>query len=123
MKKSMKTWVTLLMMLAMRMPKVSKKRQTNLQSSASASTLLALDLVKREIPEYHGCKRIGPGVLSNIQYLGTSSIYRERSKKLHMNYLVWIELRKLKTHPLLQLPGWTGFFIKVRPSYIIIIRW
>ena len=30
-----------------------------------------------------------------------------------MSYLVWIEVRKLKTHPALRVPGWTGFQITI----------
>ena len=41
-------------------------------------------------------------------------------KTLHLHYRVWIELRKLRTHPLLLVPGWTGFFIKVRDNIVVI---
>ena len=43
----------------------------------------------------------------------------EITKMLHMHYRVWIELRKLRTHPLLLVPGWTGFFIKVRDNIVV----
>ena len=46
--------------------------------------------------------------------------YMEIIKMLHMHYRVWIELRKLRTHPLLLVPGWTGFFIKVRDNIVVI---
>lgn len=37
-----------------------------------------------------------------------------------MQYLVWVEVRKLKTHPLLLVPGWTGFNIKVRDNMVVL---
>ena len=37
-----------------------------------------------------------------------------------MSYLVWIEVRKLKTHPALLVPGWTGFQITVRKAMVIL---
>ena len=46
--------------------------------------------------------------------------YMEITKMLHMHYSVWIELRKLRTHPLLLVPGWTGFFIKVCDNIVVI---
>ena len=33
---------------------------------------------------------------------------------------MWIELRKLKTHPLLLVPSWTGFFIKISDKVAVI---
>ncbi|CAB3985100.1 Hypothetical predicted protein, partial [Paramuricea clavata] len=36
-----------------------------------------------------------------------------------MKYLVWIEVRKLKTHPFLLVPGWTGFNIIVRNGIVV----
>ena len=64
--------------------------------------------------------RAGPGVLSHVQYLGIRSSYKEKVKKLHLKYLIWIKLRKLQTHPLLLVPGWTGFFIKIRDNIVIV---
>ena len=63
---------------------------------------------------------VGPVVLSYVQYLGNSSSYMEITKRLHMYYCVWIELRKLRIHPLLFVLDWTGFFIKVRDSIVVI---
>ena len=37
-----------------------------------------------------------------------------------MSYLVWIEVRKLKTHPALLVPGWTGFQITIRKDMVIL---
>lgn len=81
---------------------------------------LSSDIVTREIPDYYGGTRCGPGVLSHIQYLGVSSSYAERTKKLRLQYLVWVEMRKLATHPLLLVPGWTGFNIKIRDQIVVI---
>lgn len=36
-----------------------------------------------------------------------------------LHYLVWIEVRKLETHPLLLIPGWTGLNIKV--CYCVVV--
>ena len=36
-----------------------------------------------------------------------------------MSYLVWIEVRKLKTHPALLVLGWTGFQITIRNLVIL----
>ena len=73
------------------------------------------------IPEYYGGKRIGPGELPHVQNLGlTNSPYEEKAKDLRQRYLVWLEVRKLKTHPLLLVPGWTGFNIKIRDQVIVV---
>ena len=37
-----------------------------------------------------------------------------------MKYLVWIEVRKLKTRPFLLVPGWTGFNIIVRNGIVVV---
>ena len=34
-------------------------------------------------------------------------------------YIVWIEVRKVKSHPTLLVPGWTGFNIKVANNVVI----
>ena len=81
---------------------------------------LAADVISKEIPDYCGGRRVGPGILSYVQYLGISSSYQEITKTLHMHYRVWIQLRKLRTHPLLLVPGWTGFFIKIRDNIVVI---
>ena len=78
------------------------------------------DVVNKETPKYYKGRRVGPGVLPYVQYLGHSSSYLEITKTLHMHYPVWIELRKLRTHPLLLVPDWTGFFIKVRDNIVVI---
>ena len=37
-----------------------------------------------------------------------------------MSYVVWIEVRKLKTHPVSPVPGWTGFQISIRKDMMIL---
>ena len=37
-----------------------------------------------------------------------------------LNHLIWIEVRKLKTHPALLVPGWTGFQITIRKDMVIL---
>ena len=74
---------------------------------------LPSDTVTREIPEYYGTKRVGPGEQAHVQNLGMRSSYDDKAKLIRMHYLVWLEARKLKTHPSLLVPGWTGFNIKV----------
>ena len=98
------------------------RRRCTLQSPVKrkCKRSLSADVVDREIPDYYGGSRIGPGVLHHVQHLGISSSYEEMSKKLHIQYLLWTELRKLKTHPLLLVPSWAGFFIKIRDKIVVI---
>lgn len=81
--------------------------------------ILAATVVTKEIPEYYGGKRVRPGELPHVQNPGISSPYSEKAKELTMRYLVQLEVRKLETHPLLLVPGWTGFNIKVRDPVVI----
>ena len=81
--------------------------------------ILAATVVTKEIPEYYGGKRVRPGELPHVQNPGISSPYSEKAKELTLRYLVWLEVRKLETHPLLLVPGWTGFNIKVRDPVVI----
>ena len=62
---------------------------------------------------------MGPGELPHVQNLGLSSSNSEKAKELTLRYLVWLEVRKLETHPLLLVPGWTGFNIKVCDRVIV----
>ena len=55
-------------------------------------------VVTKEIPEYYGGKRVGPGKLPYVQNLGVSSSYSEKAKELTLRYLVSHEVRKLETH-------------------------
>ena len=81
---------------------------------------LPATLVTKEIPEYYGGKRVGSGELPRVQNLGVSSSYSEKAKELTLRYLVWLEVKKLETHPLLLVPGWTGFNIKVRDRVVVV---
>ena len=75
----------------------------------------------RVIPEYYGGKHIGTGELAHVQNLGVpNSHYEEKANELRQRYLVWLEVWKLKTHPLLLVPGWTGFNIKTRDHIVIV---
>ena len=90
-------------------PPVAKKCRRSLPAT----------VVTRQIPEYYGGKREGPGELPLVQDLGVSSSYSDKAKELTLRYLVWLEVRKLETHPLLLVPGWTGFNIKVRDRVVV----
>lgn len=45
---------------------------------------------------------------------------RDKAKEMALHYFVWIEVRKLEMHPLLLIPGWTGFNIKVRDRVVVV---
>ena len=91
-------------------PPVAKKCRRSLPAT----------VVTREIPEYYGGKRVGPGELAQVQNVGVSSSYADEVKELALRFLVWLEVRKLETHPLLLVPGWTGFNIKVRDRVVVV---
>ena len=81
---------------------------------------LPADAVLREIPEYYAGKHTGPCEFKHIRDLDKSSKYTEHKYHQKMSYLVWIEVRKLKTHPALLVPGWTGFQITIRKDMVIL---
>ena len=81
---------------------------------------LPSDTVTKEIPEYYGGKRVGPGEVPHVQNLGISSSYDDKAKLLRVHYLVWQEVRKLKTHLSLLVPGSTGLNIKVRGNFVVV---
>ena len=91
-------------------PPVAKKCRRSLPAT----------VVTKEIPEYYGGKRVGPGKLPHVQDLGVGSSYSEKAKKVALRYLVWLQVRKLETHLLLLVPGWTGFNIKVRDRVVVV---
>ena len=72
-------------------------------------------MVTREITEYSGGKREGPGELPCIENLAASS-YSDKTKELTLRYLVWLEV----THALLLMPGWPGFNIKVGDRVVVV---
>ena len=77
-------------------------------------------MVTKEIPKYYGGKRVGPGELLHVPDLGESSSYSEKAKELTLRYLVWLKVRKLETHPLPLVPGWTGFKIKICDCVVVV---
>ena len=91
-------------------PPVAKKCRRSLSES----------VVTREIPEYYGGRRTGPGKLRHVQNLGIRSSYCDKAKELLLRNLVWLEVRKLETHPSLLVPGWMGFNIKVRDHVVVV---
>ena len=91
-------------------PPVAKKCRRSLPAT----------MVTRDIPEYYGGKREGQGELQLVQSLGVSSCYRDKAKQMALHYLVWIEVTKLETHPLLLIPGWTGLNIKVCYRVVVV---
>ena len=61
------------------------------------------------------------GELPYIQNIGVpNSRYEEKVNKLQQQYLVCLEVSKLKTHPFLLVPAWTGFNIKTRDQIVIL---
>ena len=45
---------------------------------------------------------------------------RDKAKEMALHYFVWIEVRKLEMHPLLLIPGWNGFNIKVHDRVVVV---
>ena len=93
-------------------PPVAKKCRRSLPAT----------VVTRKIPEYYGGKRKGSGELPLVKNLGISSSYSDKAKELTLRNLVWLEIRKLETHPLLLVPGWTGFNIKIRVGGVVVVE-
>ena len=101
--------------------------QLNFLTLLSIRSLLALlssiklisSISSTELPEYISGKRVGPGVLNNLGD-GLADRYKISRRGHFKEYLVWLEIRKLKTYPLLLVPGWTGFNIAVRKTKVVI---
>ena len=84
------------------------------QAKENANALfLQILLQKKSLSTFRG-KGVGPGELANVQNLASESSYDDKSETQRKLYVIWIEIRKLKTHPTLLVPGWTGFNITVR---------
>ena len=66
-----------------------------------------------EIPEYYSGKRVGPGELKELERFKDSIKYTDQSYNQRLQYLIWIELRKVKTRHTLLVPGWTGFDVLI----------
>ena len=77
------------------------------------------EAISSEIRDYYGGKRVGPGELTEVKNLSRSTSYLNIRDIQRLRYLVWIEVRKLRTHPSLLIPGWTGFNIKVANNVVI----
>ena len=77
------------------------------------------EAISSEIRDYYGGKRVGPGELIEVKNLSRSISYLNIRDIQRLRYLVWIEVRKLRTHPSLLTPGWTGFNIKVANNVVI----
>ena len=77
------------------------------------------EAVSSEIPDYYGGKRVGPGKVNEVKNLSQSCSYLNLKDIQSSRYIVWIEVRKLKTHPIFLVPGWTGFNIKVAKNVVI----
>ena len=63
---------------------------------------------------------MGPGVLNHMKDINNSSSYIDKANGIRELYLIWIEIRKLKTHPALLIPGWTGFNITMRKNIVVV---
>ena len=81
---------------------------------------LPANAVLREIPEYYSGKRSGPGELIHVQKLDESRKYAQTNYYQRLNHLIWIEVRNLKAHPALLVPGWTGFQITIEFFYKVL---
>ena len=90
-----------------------------LQQKRKCRRSLPPEAVSSEIPDYYGGKRVGPGKLNEVKNLSESCSYLNLKDIQRFRYIVWIEVRKLKTHPTLLVPGWTGFNIEVAKNVVI----
>ena len=78
------------------------------------------EVVSSEIPDYYGSKRVGPGKLDELTNLSQSCSDLNLKEIQRLRHILWIEVRKLKTHPTLLVSGWTGFNVKVANNVVII---
>ena len=94
-------------------------KEEEISQSTKRKCLLSLpaDAALREISEYYAGKQTGPGELRHIGNLDKSSRYKEHNYYQKMSCLVWIEVRKLRTHPALLVPGWKGFQNRYQKRY------
>lgn len=88
-------------------PPVAKKCRRSLPAT----------MVTRDIPEYYGGKK---GGARRTAACSKPRSYRDKAKEMAPHCLVWIEVRKLETHPLLLIRGWTGFNIKVCDRVVVV---
>ena len=81
---------------------------------------LPTDFLARQIPDHYGWKCMGPGELSYVKDLTIASSYKDKAIMQRELYLIWIEIRKLTTHPALLIPGRTGLNITVRKKLVVV---
>ena len=55
-----------------------------------------------------------------MQKIDESRKYAEKNYYQRLNDLISVEVRKLKAHPALLVPGWTGFQITVMVIMVIL---
>ena len=70
-----------------------------------------MTVVTGEITKYSRGKQEGPGNCRLTQNLAVCS-YSDKAKEMTLRCLVWLEVRKLETHPLLLVPGCPGLNVK-----------
>ena len=73
----------------------------------------------KSLPEYIKGKRIGPGELTYFHYHKHEK-YNDYCEQTLKQSLIWIRTRIIKTHPLLLIPGWTGFNISIRNITVLV---
>lgn len=79
------------------MTKFTKQRKrVKMQMRQMQMCSLPKDAVAKEIPDYYGGKRVGPGELVHVSTIYESEKYCEMLHRQLMKYLAWIEVRKLK---------------------------
>ena len=89
------------------------------QTKTKCRRSLPPEAVSSEIHDYYGGKRVGPSKLNEVKKLSKSCSYLNLKDIQRLRYIVWIEVRKLKIHPTLLVPGWTGLNIKVAKNVVI----
>ena len=89
---------------------MSKKNYSRQQDRVCRRSL-SPEAINKEIPEYYSGKRVVPGQLKELERFKDSIKYTDQTYNQRLQYLIWIELRQLKTHPTLLVPGWTDFNI------------
>ena len=63
---------------------------------------------------------MGPGELTYVKDVTIASSHKDKAIMQRELYLIWIKIRKLKAHPALLMPGWTGFNITVRKKLVVV---
>ena len=71
------------------------------------------EAINNEIQEYYSGKRVCPGELKELEKFKDGTKHTDQSYNQRLQYLIWIEIRKLKTHHTLLVPGWTGLNVLI----------